>query len=239
MAKWRQFGLLTDQVKWNISLHWNHPAVTFHLFLPADETIWDRSEPAQQSWLFKSRETFQIQVVYLGHLPGGCSQPQTCCFLHLPLGLHRLPWYKSMLVTMVTGVKSGHLVQPYDAAHSYTPHIVRICLLTERTFRCASVWWFGGHAWWSWGSLRPDYGPTNQLADHMDGNLNSALRSASPVPPLTPSHAQVYATPPSLHHSRPADLLIPFNESLGLPALRWKFHPRHPPSVILCFISCS
>lgn len=117
-----------------------------------------------------------IQVVYLGHLPGGCSQPQTCWFLAcVPFGLHRLPWHKSMLVTMVTGVKSGHLARPSDAAHSYTPHIVRICLLAQRTFRCACVWWFGGHAWWSSGSLRPDYRPTDQLADHMDRNLHSAL----------------------------------------------------------------
>lgn len=128
------------KVKHHPSLESSSSHSPFHLFLPVDETITTSlTKQLSLCGLFKSCETFPIQVVYPGHSPGGCSQPQTCWFLHLPFGLHRLPGYKSMLVTMVTGVKSGHLVHPSDATHSYTPHIVRICLLTERTFRCASV----------------------------------------------------------------------------------------------------
>lgn len=127
---------------------------------------------------------------------------------------------------------SGAPVQCYALVH--TPH--RSHLPFHRVYiQLVCVWWFGSHAWWSSGSLRPDYWPTNQLADHMDGNLHSALHSTSPVLPLTPPRAQV--SPPRL--STPADLLVLFNESLGSPALRWKFHPRHPPCVTLCFIFCS
>jgi len=63
------------------------------------------------------------------------------------------------------------------------------------------------------------------------------------LPPLlcTPSHHVTHTLPllssppltyPSIppHHSAPADLPVLFNESLGSPAPKWKFHPRHPPS---------
>lgn len=55
-------------------------------------------------------------------------------------------------------------------------------------------------------------------------------------PPLLPP-----STYPSIppRHSTPADLLVLFNESLGSPAPKWKFHLRHPPCVTLGFILSS
>lgn len=58
-------------------------------------------------------------AVYLHRLPEGCRQrllglhghpPHERWFLRLPFGLYPLPWHLSMLVTMATGVESGHLV---------------------------------------------------------------------------------------------------------------------------------
>lgn len=124
--------------------------------------------------------------VYLGRLPAGCSRPplclhgqlQICWFLCRPFGLHPLPWYWSMLVTMATGVESGHLVHLSNTTHTHTQNMFRLC-----------VWWFGGHAWWSLGSLGSDYWPTNQLPEHMDRNYSLTLCSALLHSP--PPHAQV------------------------------------------------
>lgn len=60
------------------------------------------------------------------------------------------------------------------------------------------VWWFGGHAWWRSGSLRPGYWPTNQLADHMDGDyiLHSPLHSFSLRPLPHPFFPLLYPRPP-------------------------------------------
>lgn len=116
--------------------------------------------------------------IYLGRLPSGCSRPplrlhgqsHTRWSPSLPFGLHPLPGYLSMLVTMAMGVESGHLVHLSNTKHTqHTPPF---------TQRLVCVCDFGSHAWWSSGSLRPDYWPTNQLADHMGGNSSPTLCSA-------------------------------------------------------------
>lgn len=122
-------------------------------------------------------------------------QPQIRWFLCLPFGLLSLPWCWSMLVTMATGVESGHLVHLSGTTHTHPHSTSPFSERVRSGYVCLwNWWWFGGHVWWSLGSLRPDYWPTSQLVDHMDGSYS----------------------PP--HHSTPADLLVLFNESLGSPA---------------------
>ena len=177
-----------------------------------------------------------------GPLSVSTARPRYAGLQSLPFGLRPLPWYQSMLVTMTTGVESGHLVHLSNSAHAHT-HSTAFASPFSESVRSGRVWWFGGHAWWSSGSLRPDYWPTNQLAHHMDGNYSPALCSVllllSSPPPIL--HSSSPPTCPSIppHHSTPADLLVLFNESLGSPAPEWKFHPRHPPCVTLGFILCS
>lgn len=88
-------------------------------------------------------------AVYLHRLPEGCRRrllglhghpPHERWFLRLPFGLHPLPWHLSMLVTMATGVESGHLVH-LSSTHSYRLHsshnsrfrecILRVCFVCD------------------------------------------------------------------------------------------------------------
>lgn len=50
-------------------------------------------------------------------------------------------------------------------------------------FQDLCVWWCAGHAWWSLGSLRPDYWPANQLVGHMGGSCSLVI---SPRPTSVP-----------------------------------------------------
>lgn len=101
----------------------------------------------------------------------------------------------------------GHLERRLrNATHSQTLCLLTSCASANGRWVCVICWScvanLGTH-------LRPDSRAANQMSGHMDWNQHSSLVHT-----------------PRRHP--PADSLILFKESLSLPTMKLKFHPRHP-----------